>query len=169
MIFFPFGDHFSRCSSSPTLGIIHTRCSSCIFVNVQFLTRRNRKWRSIERLCSPSICKCKCKCKCKWKFNVRRCRMYRIFSSVFWLLNSKIYIVDRLCQSLLCCTLFFLQNRTTIVDGCKYMFVGKRLKVPFMHLLLPILYFHFPTSLNQFWSSVELTSFFMVQKEWYAK
>ena len=39
----------------------------------------------------------------------------------------------------------------------------------FMHLLLPILYFHFPTSLNQFWSSVELTSFFMVQKEWYAK
>ena len=130
MIFFPFGDHFSRCSSSPTLGIIHTRCSSCIFVNVQFLTRRNRKWRSIERLCSPSICKCKCKCKCKWKFNVRRCRMYRIFSSVFWLLNSKIYIVDRLCQSLLCCTLFFLQNRTTIVDGCKYMFVGKTLKVP---------------------------------------
>ena len=150
MIFFPFGDHFSRCSSSPTLGIIHTRCSSCIFVNVQFLTRRNRKWRSIERLCSPSICKCKCKCKCKWKFNVRRCRMYRIFSSVFWLLNSKIYIVDRLCQSLLCCTLFFLQNRTTIVDGCKYMFVGKRLKVP-LHWMFYALVVAYPLlSLSNF-------------------
>ena len=75
----------------------------------------------------------------------------------FCILIIELQNVDRLhCQSLLCCTLlravtfFSLQNRTTILDDRKYIFVGKRwtlLLNVFYDLVVAYPNFHFPPSL----------------------
>ena len=41
--------------------------------------------------------------------------------------------------------------------------------IEFFYALVAYPNFHVPISLTQFWSSVKVTSFFMVQKQWYVK
>ena len=94
----------------------------------------------------------------------------------FCILIIELQNVDRLhCQSLLCCallravTFFSLQNRTTILDDRKYIFVGKRwtlLLNVFMILLLPILTFTFHLPCRRFFALFVLRR---CQEEYYTR